>query len=167
MNSPPFEVRPLAGVDRRWASLLLAERWGSPQIVTRGQIHRADLLPGFAAWLGKRPVGFLTYCISGPECEIISLDSLEEGRGIGAALLRSMEEEARARGVRRLWLITTNDNRQAVDFYERRGYRIAAVHFGAMSRSRKLKPAIPKFGMDGIPITDEIEMEKLLGVDHG
>ncbi len=156
------EIRPVAENDARWVAALVAERWGSAEIVTRGRVHRADLLPGFAALLDDGPVGLITYCISGPECEIISLDSLAGGRGVGTALMGAVEAEARRSGVRRLWLVTTNDNRKAVAFYEKRGFRVAAVHQGAISESRKLKPSIPETGIDGIPIRDEIEMEKIL-----
>ncbi len=47
---------------------------------------------------------------------------------------------AREAGCTRLWLITTNDNLDALRFYQRRSFRIA----------------------HGIPIRDEIELERLL-----
>lgn len=162
LRSALVKIRPLSDADRAWASSVLTERWGSPDIVTRGRVHRADRLPGFIALVGGEPLGLITYCISGPECEIISLDSLAEGRGIGTALLRAVEDEARRSGVRRLWLVTTNDNRRAISFYGKRGFRFAAVHAGAVRESRRLKPSIPETGMDGIPIRDEMEMEMIL-----
>jgi RimJ/RimL family protein N-acetyltransferase len=61
-----------------------------------------------------------------------------------------------------MWLITTNDNEPAIRFYERRGMRIIAIHRGAIAQSRKLKPEIPYFGVDGRPIEDEVEFELLL-----
>lgn len=61
----------------------------------------------------------------------------------------------------RLWLVTTNDNPDALRFHQRRGFRIAAVHAGAMAASRRIKPAIPEIGACGIPIGDEIELEYL------
>jgi hypothetical protein len=61
-----------------------------------------------------------------------------------------------------MWLITTNDNGPAIRFYEGRGMRIAAIHRGAIAESRKLKPEIPLFGVDGLPIDDEVEFELLL-----
>lgn len=162
LKPAPAKIRPLSYADRAWASNVLTGRWGSPDIVTRGRVHRADLLPGFIALAGGEPLGLITYCISGPECEIISLDSLAEGRGIGTALLRAVEGEARRSGVRRLWLVTTNDNRRAVSFYGKRGFRVAAVHAGAVWESRRLKPSIPETGMDGVPIRDEMEMDMIL-----
>jgi ribosomal protein S18 acetylase RimI-like enzyme len=161
MSAP--SVRPLAEADRPWASRLLAERWGSADIVTRGRVHRADRLPGFVASQDGRRLGLVTYRLEGADCELVSLDSLAEGQGIGTALLKAVEDEARAGGARRLWLVTTNDNLRAVEFYRRRGYRVAAVHRGAVVELRRLKPSIPLAGLDGIPIEDEIEMELVLG----
>ena len=71
---------------------------------------------------------------------------------------------AEASGAHRLWLITTNDNVDALRFYQRRGYRLARVDAGAVDRSRAaLKPAIPEIGAHGIPLRDELELELLLG----
>ena len=74
-----------------------------------------------------------------------------------------MKEEATKAGCRRLWLVTTNDNTHALRFYQRRGFRIAAVHTGAIDEYRgTLKPEIGLTGNDGIPIRDEIELELAL-----
>lgn len=159
MSGTSFVIAQLTTRDALWASALLAERWGSADIVTRGRIHRADRLPGFIARRDGVPLGLVTYRLDGAECEVVSLDSLAEGQGIGSALLKAVESAARAGGARRLWLVTTNDNLRAVEFYRRRGYRVAAVHRGAVVQSRRLKPSIPRIGANGIPIEDEIEME--------
>jgi ribosomal protein S18 acetylase RimI-like enzyme len=45
-------------------------------------------------------------------------------RGIGAALLREIEDWARARQVRRLWLQVNRGNTQAIRAYEKYGFRI-------------------------------------------
>ena len=65
-------------------------------------------------------------------------------------------------GCRRVWLITTNDNLRALRFYQRRGFRLVAVHPNALARSRELKPSIPEIGLDGIPLRDELELELTL-----
>ena len=44
-------------------------------------------------------------------------------RGVGAALLSFLEQQALAFGYRQLWLETRQVNRRAVDFYGRHGYR--------------------------------------------
>ena len=70
----------------------------------------------------------------------------------------------RPSGARRLWLITTNDNVDALRFYQRRGFRLVRVHAGAVDRSRAaLKPGIPEAGDHGIPLRDELELEMTTG----
>ena len=144
---------------RAWARELLSASWGSPVVVTRGRLYEADRLPGFVALAEGCPQGLATYRIEGEECEIVTLDSRAERRGLGSALLEAVRQAAQAAGCRRLWLITTNDNTRALRFYQRRGLEIAALHRGAIAESRRLKPGIPEIGEDGIPIRDEIELE--------
>ena len=61
---------------------------------------------------------------------------------------------------KRVWLITTNDNLGALRFYQKMGFELVAIYRGAINKSRKIKPSIPEKGFDGIPIRDEIELEK-------
>ena len=142
---------------------MLTENWGSPVMVTRGRTHRVEELPGFIADLDGKPAGLITYEVVGDDCEITSLNSLAEGKGIGSALVDAVKDTAVATGCRRLWLITTNDNTHALCFWQKRGFSLAAVYPGAIEQSRKIKPEIPLVGSDGIPIRDEIELEIFLG----
>jgi GNAT superfamily N-acetyltransferase len=144
---------------RSWAHNLLTERWGSHFVVTRGRVYEADRLPGFVAFIEGKPKGLTTYRIINEECEVVTLDSLIGGIGIGTSLLEAVKGLAEMRGCQRIWLITTNDNLSALKFYQKRGYRLAAVHRDALTRSRQLKPSIPEIGLDGIPLRDEIELE--------
>jgi ribosomal protein S18 acetylase RimI-like enzyme len=67
---------------------------------------------------------------------------------------------------RRITLVTTNDNVDAIRFYHRRGYRITSIEPGAVDRARRTKPSIPLIGLHGIPIRDKVTMVKNLdGVD--
>ena len=140
----------------------MQEWWAGPVIVTQGKVHRADALPGFAAVEDGKRVGLITYRIDGKECEIVTMNSLAEGKGAGTALLEAVKVAAARAGCWRLWLITTNDNTRALRFYQKHGFSLVAVHRNAIDISRQLKPEIPLTGNDGIPIKDEIEMELLL-----
>jgi ribosomal protein S18 acetylase RimI-like enzyme len=122
-------------------------------------VYDASALPGFVAVLDGEPAGLLTYAIEGVACEVVTLDAFRPGRGVGSALLAAATDLAGAAGLDRLWLITTNDNVEALRFYQRRGMRLVAVHAGAVEESRRLKPSIPMIGMHGIPIRDELELE--------
>jgi ribosomal protein S18 acetylase RimI-like enzyme len=80
-------------------------------------------------------------------------------------LLAAIEAVAREHGCVRLWLVTTNDNLGALRFYQRRGFRLTALRPDALGAARRLKPEIPLVGDFGIPLRDELELEKpLVGV---
>jgi ribosomal protein S18 acetylase RimI-like enzyme len=157
-----IEIRALREADRPWVTEQLTQRWGSPVMVTRGQIFDGPMLPGLIATEDTIPCGLLLYHIEDGACEIVSLDSWREGRGIGTALLGAIQDLARQRNCTRLWLITTNDNLPAQAFYQKRGFHQAAVYPNAIEMARLFKPEIPAIGLNGIPITDEIEMEMTL-----
>jgi len=97
------------------------------------------------------------------DCELVLLETFDRGRGIGTALLDATIEVARESNSRRLWLVTTNDNLDALRFYQRRGLRLARLWVDAATEARqKLKPEIPLTGAHGIPIRDELELELIL-----
>ncbi len=157
-----FRVRHLKESDHDWVGRLLRENWGSTSVISRARIHHADELPGFVSVHEGRPAGLVTYEIDGDECEIVTLNSLENEVGIGSALLQAVRKAAIAASCRRIWLIATNDNTAALRFYQKRGFSLVAVYPNALEKSRQLKPEIPSVGMDGIPIRDEIGLEMLL-----
>lgn len=157
-----YSIRRIEEWDRTWLADFFITHWGSPQMVYSKGIHQCDQLPGFVAFDGEEPVALLTYSIGGGECEIVSIDSLREGEGLGSALLQQVEMAALQEGCRRVWLITTNDNLHALRFYQKRGYELVQIYRKAVEQARKIKPQIPQIGNDGIKISDEIELEKVV-----
>jgi GNAT superfamily N-acetyltransferase len=133
------------------------------QVARLGQLVHPIECPALLAKDHGTLAGVLTYIVDGKECEIVTLHSTEQWRGVGTALIEAVERLASDFGCTRLWLITTNDNVDALRFYQRRGFRLAAVHPGAVDHSRvRFKPEIPEVGEYGIPLRDEIELEKRL-----
>lgn len=157
-----IKIRPVDATDVEWVRQLLAQHWGSAKIISRGEVHLADRLPGFLALMSDRRVGLVTYRIDDDGCEIVTLNSLVEGTGVGTAMLSAVRTVAVSSKCRRVWLITTNDNLEALRFYQRKGFSLVALHRNALDVSRKLKPEIPLTGRDGIPLRDELELEMLL-----
>lgn len=141
---------------------LLEKHWGGVEVVSRGRVLIANELPGFLAIQNQAIIGLVTYQIEYDQCEIVTLNSLLMGKGIGSKLVDMVKSEARRQGCRRICLITTNDNVNAIRFYQKRGFKIVAIHRDAIQQSRLLKPSIPFLGCHDIPITDEIEFELVL-----
>jgi ribosomal protein S18 acetylase RimI-like enzyme len=69
-------------------------------------------------------------------------------------------DAARAAGAAAQWLVTTNDNLDALRLYQRHGYRLVRVRPGAVDEARRAKPAIPETGAYGIPLRDELVLER-------
>lgn len=138
------------------------EHWGSPQMVISTGIYDCSTLDGFAVLKEEKIIGLITYDIQKGECEIISLDSVEEEKGIGSALVQEVERLALNKNCNVLKLVTTNDNLLALKFYQKRGFILSQIFNNAVEKARKLKPEIPLIGNDGIPIRDEIELKKFL-----
>ena len=158
-------IRPLEDEDRPWVEDFVRERWGDEIVVGHGVVFRPAALPGFLLTDGAAVGGVLTYSIDGDACEVVTIDAVAEGRGYGGLLLDAVEDAARGAGCSRLWLITTDDNERAIGFYRAHGFEVVAIREGAIERSREMKPSIPLLDGRGVPIRDEIEMERLLAPD--
>lgn len=152
-----MEVRSLESSDRDWSDALVAQHFGSSRVVTCGRLHDAATLPGLMALNDGVPIGLLLYRIEADQCELVVLVSERPREGVATALVRALVNRLRECGCTRAWLVTTNDNLGAQSFYESLGWRLVAVHRGAVTRARELKPEIPALGENGVPIEDELE----------
>lgn len=161
-RKPPISVRAATPGDAIWVAERLVSSWGSTMMVSRGQAHDASQLPTLVATQGGERVGLATLRFDGVECELLTIEALRRRSGVGSALLDAVIAAARQRGCHRIWLITTNDNLDAIRFYQRRGMRLIAVHRSAVDQARELKPSIPEVGEYGIPLHDELEFELIL-----
>jgi GNAT superfamily N-acetyltransferase len=129
----------------------------------RGELTHPSQHPSVLAWSGDDLVGVATYVVSGTSCELLTLHATERFAGTGSALLAAVRGLAEHAGCTRLWVVTTNDNVDALRFYQRRGFRLTTVRPGAVDASRvTLKPEIPTSGAYGIPLRDELELEMQL-----
>jgi GNAT superfamily N-acetyltransferase len=158
---PAIVVRPVRADDAAVVARLVGQRWGG-NVVVHGVEYHPVKLPGFLAVQGRKVVGLVTYKLGKKAWEIVTIDSWKPGEGVGTALLDAVREAAKDAGVTRLWLVTTNDNLDALRFYQRREFRLVAVRPGAVDAARAIKPSIPAEGAFDIPIRDELELELIL-----
>lgn len=114
----------------------MLEHWHDECMIVRGEACYPHLLPGFIAEREGQWLGVITYRMTVSECEVISLDSLEEGHGIGTSLIDAVTVVARQTGCTRIWLITTNDNLPALRFYQKRGFHLVAIHRNVIQHAR-------------------------------
>ena len=159
-----IDIRPLISSDKRWLTDFLITHWGSAMMVSRGRLFDVSTHCGWVAENDQKEVmGLITYeHLVDESREITCLESRTETQGIGSRLLQAVIDQARAEKWPRLWLITTNDNLNALRFYQKRGFVLKALYPNALEISRCLKPEIPIIGLNNITIRDEIELEYLL-----
>jgi len=153
---------PLTEDDREWLRNLWLSEWGGETMVSKGKTHHLQELDALIAWDDGVRVGSATYNFETDRCELMSINAIVEGSGVGSALISAVEKTVQKTGIHRIWLITSNDNLDALRFYQRRGYRITAVYPNAIDVAWKFKPTIPQLGYYEIPIHDELELEKFL-----
>jgi GNAT superfamily N-acetyltransferase len=133
-----MEVRPLNDGDRPWVTDTISNEWGLPVVSISGPHDPAELA-GFVATEADERLGLITYRTTDEDCEVVTLNSLRPTRGTGTALLHAVKQIADARGLR-LWLITTDDNANAIRFYEHRGMARRALHRDFVEVVRRYKP---------------------------
>lgn len=149
--------------NRSQVTAFIAEHWLSTKMIIRGDIIDMTQVDGIVVYDNEKIVGLLTYSITDHTCEITSLNSLIEKQGIGTSLIQHIIAIARQKQCKRIIVVTTNDNIDAIRFYQKRGFDMARLYHNALDVSRKLKPEIPLIGENDIPLQHEIEFEYLLG----
>ncbi len=137
----------------------LREAWGADVVVAHGERIAPAELPGLVALSAGRVVGHASYRIVDGACEVTTIAADPPQNGIGSRLMDVILVEARRSGCHTVWLTTTNDNLDALRFYQRRGFRLVALRPGAVDVARrKLKPEIPELGSYGIAMHDELDL---------
>ena len=158
--APPL-VREAADADRERALEIFQREFRGRQLVADGEpVSFADAELLVAETEGGIN-GALAYRRRNAHLHIVALatDPMWQRGGVGGYLLAEAEALARRYGLSRMLVTMTNDNIPALYFYQRHGYRLAAVLSGAVSsqpRNRNLQ------GFAGIPIEDELQLAKNL-----
>ena len=155
-----MNIRPITPQDRGWLAETIGAAFGSVRLISNDHIiDDASLLDGFAAQVDGRDVGCaLLHDVDG-EVELVALVSTYRGAGVGSSLLEAVVERGRRDGWTRLWLVTSNDNTEAIRMYQRAGWDWVDFRRDAITRARAIKSEIPELGNHGIPIRHELQFE--------
>jgi ribosomal protein S18 acetylase RimI-like enzyme len=149
---------PRAGETDGW----FEQHWGDRTVAAHGTAYSMDDVECLVADDGGRLVGAVTFRTEAEDMEVVTIDADERRRGIGRTLLAAAVAEAQHRGLRRVWLTTTNDNLTAIAFYQAVGFRLCALRPDGVAESRRVKPTIPLRGENGLPLRDELDLERIL-----
>jgi ribosomal protein S18 acetylase RimI-like enzyme len=155
-NLQAATVRDLRAADLPRAEALLEEGLGGRLQARRGELIDVLDRPGLVAEADGRLIGLLTFDAQPTECELVAIVAAVRRAGIGSALVAALRERVADRPI---WVVTTNDNLDALRFYQRRGFRLRTLRAGAVDEVRRtIKPGIPGIGAHGIPLRDELEL---------
>jgi GNAT superfamily N-acetyltransferase len=150
------QIRESTAADLEWIKGKLLSSWGSTRMAIRGELVECAGLPGLIAGDGEGLLQFRT--LRPGTGEIVTLEAFAQWKGVGTALVEAYMTRAKAEGLREVVVVTTNDNVDALRFYQARGFVIREVRIDAMRDARRFKPEIPMTGAYGLPIRDEIEL---------
>jgi ribosomal protein S18 acetylase RimI-like enzyme len=169
--TPELVIRSLQEADREWAEAALAGELGGRMQARRGELVDALEGPVLVAARGDRPIGLVSWVVDGAgdsaEVRVLLVIAEARGEGVGRMLIDAAADALRDAGVRRAWLVTTNDNLAALALYQKAGWRLAALRPGAIAELRRsIKPSIPIAGEHGILIHDELELSKDLEAER-
>jgi ribosomal protein S18 acetylase RimI-like enzyme len=161
LELPPPLVREASAADRQRALEIFQREFRGRQLVAEGvpvSVNDAELL---VAETEGGVTGALAWRQRNGHLQIIALatDPMWQRAGVGGYLVAEAEALARRQGLPRVLVTMTNDNIPALYFYQRRGYRLAAVISGAVSSQPQNKNLA---GFAGIPIEDELQLSKTI-----
>jgi GNAT superfamily N-acetyltransferase len=157
----PLEIVPRRPADAAWIRETFVREWhGGTVGLADGSVIHADDVPALVAWRGYERAGLAAYLPVGEVCELVGFVARPTGVGTGTLLLEALADLARDRGCARLEVGTTNDNLDALRFYQRRGFHLTDFHQGKMDEVRARKPEVPQIGEYGIPLRDVLVLRR-------
>jgi GNAT superfamily N-acetyltransferase len=154
-------VRETADTDRAMALELFDRDFGRSGIIAFGQLIDLDAAPIIVAEMNGEIAGALAYRLVDAGLNIVALatDPMWQRSGVGGYLIAEAELMARRLKIPRVVVSTTNDNLPSLYFYQRRGYSITEWVPNGVARNAKSTSLV---GFGGIPIRDEVRLEKMI-----
>jgi GNAT superfamily N-acetyltransferase len=128
--------------------LVMGKPYPISELSVVGAYGADDKLQGLAFWTMRGNLALLAAVIS-----------LSRHKGVARALLDHVADLARANKASRLRAMTTNDNLDALRFYQLYGFRLTALFPNALDMLRALHPSLSREGLNGLPRRDSIELE--------
>lgn len=155
-------IKRISEQNRELVNEFIEEQWHTTKMIIRGSEIDMTTVEGLVVLEDDKIIGLITYMFYDDVMEILSLDSLREKQGMGTGLVKKVISIAEESNCKKIVLVTTNDNINALRFYQKRGFDMAHLYRNAVEDSRKMKPQIPLIGENDIPLRHEIEFEMML-----
>lgn len=159
LDLPPVLVRPMEERERVAVDDLFRRDFGRTRLIAFGEQVQLETAECIVAVMESEIAGSLAHRARDSALQVLALatDPMWQRSGVGAYLIAEAELIARRQHLNRVIVATTNDNLPSLYFYQRHGYRITGVIVDAVPQHFQ-QDAVVGFG--GIPIRDEIHLEK-------
>ena len=155
-------IRKTTEKDSPIVKVFMDKCWGGEPLIVHEKEFYPSKMDGLLAFKDGDVESFLIYEVIGKTCEIIVFEVLQKFKGLGTLMIEELKKVAKEKGCDRIFLMTTNDNLDALRFYQRRGFTICGIHLNSMEEARKKKSSIPEVGDYDIPLRDEIDLELMI-----
>jgi len=134
--------------------------WGEEEQLTFDRKFIAAELPAYLAKSGSDVIGFVSFAELRDAIIIVALGILPQyqNAGVGKSLIEKVEAETRKLGKKKLLVSTSNDDLPALAFYQSLGFQIYEVKPDVIAE----KHGMVLKGIGGLPIRDELRLQKLL-----
>jgi GNAT superfamily N-acetyltransferase len=154
-------VREAGDGERQMALDLFKRDFGRTGIVAFGQVMDLDAAPTLVAEMNGEIAGALAYRLVEAGLHIVALatDPMWQRSGVGGYLVAEAELLARRLNIPRVIVSMTNDNLPSLYFYQRRGYFVSDWIPNGVAKHSKSASVV---GFGGIPIRDEVRLEKMI-----
>jgi GNAT superfamily N-acetyltransferase len=149
-------IRPKTNTNHKILENFMSLYWGGEPLIVHGKKYFTKDLEGYLAFNNEECIAFLLFERQQIDWEIIVFESYSKFSGIGTKLLNALFDEAKKNNCPAIHVMTTNDNLDALRFYQRRGFVLSGIYLDVVEYARSLKPSIPALGDYDIPIRDEL-----------
>jgi len=162
LELPPVLVRRATDADRERIQELFLNDFGHLTIVAFGDMMHADREESLVAEMKDDVAGALAFRrFGGDAIHIVAMatDPMWQRSGVGGYLLAETELQARREGFKRIITSTGNDNLPSLYFFQRHGFRL--IQIAPDAYAQYTEGGVVQ-GFAGIPVRDEVRMEKRL-----
>jgi len=134
--------------------------WGEEEQLTFDRKFMVAEFPTYLAKAASTIIGFVSFAEANDAIIIVALGVLPkyQNAGVGKSLIEKVEAEAKKVGKKKLLVSTSNDELPALAFYQSLGFQIYEVKPNVIAEKHG---AVLK-GIGGLPIRDELRMQKIL-----
>ena len=152
--------RVIAEEEKETIRKMVKRFWREPEQLTFDKKFVVAELPAYVAKSENSIIGFISYAETENATLIVALGVLpkHQDTGVGRSLVEKVEAEAKKTQKNRLLVSTSNDDLPALAFYQSLGFQIYEVKPNVVAE----KHGMVLKGIGGLPVRDELRLQKLL-----